>query len=677
MLWTSIATGKRADQHGVLGFVEPHPEGKGIRPVSNTSRKVKALWNICTQQGIKSNVVGWWPSHPAEPIDGCMVSNRYQTATAAPGEPWPLPEGTVYPERLRETLAELRFHPGELTAEELLMFVPDAAKIDQEKDRRLATLAKIIADCTSVHAAATWLMEHEPWEFMAVYYDAIDHFSHAFMSFHPPRRPHVPEDMFEMYKDVVVSGYRYHDLMLGRLMQLAGPETTIVLVSDHGFHSRHLRPRSPSGFGRPGPAAWHRPLGIVAMRGPHIRKDERIYGACLLDVAPTVLTLLGLPVARDMEGRPLVQAFERDVAKRPRQHEIEWIDSWDSVPGECGMHPPGAHADPWEAQDVLQQLVNLGYLENPGDNAQQAIARATADRNFNLARVYTEKGKLDEAAALLEELLKEFPDEPNFTLRLAYCRYQLGQLSECRALVERLIQQTKVRRRAAWRKRQELIKQRAAALRAKQAGESEVADRGEPSDVIAAAEQLGEELALPAEAVLDETLDIPEDKLDPPPAVADYLLGCVCFGEGNHDQALEHLLRAEQAEPRLNHLHNQIGAVYLKQLRWADAERAFRKALAIDGESAVAHDGLAQAYLGQERYDEAADEALSAVGIIHQFPEAHYHLGLALAKGRRDGRARLAFRTCLSMRPGHQEAREWLERVKPITTPHEAARLVE
>lgn len=596
-----------------------------------------------------------------------MVSNRFQVASAQPNEPWPLPDGTIFPERVRETLAELRFHPGELTAEELLMFVPDAAKIDQTKDRRLATLAKIIADCTSVHAAATWLMEHEPWEFMAVYYDAIDHFSHAFMSFHPPRRPHVPEEMYEMYKDVVVSGYRYHDLMLGRLMQLAGPETTIMLVSDHGFHSRHLRPRSPRGFGRPGPAAWHRPLGIVAMKGPEIRTDERIYGACLLDVAPTVLTLLGLPVGRDMEGRPLVQAL-----KRPRKPE--WIDSWEQVSGACGMHPPGSQADPWEAQDVLQQLVNLGYLENPGQDAQKAIARATADRNFNLARVYTEKGKLDEAAALLEQLLEEFPDEPNFTLRLAYCRYQLGQLVECRAIVERLIEQTKVRRREAWRKRQELFKKRAEALRAKRDAEP---SQEITTDELAAVEQIAEELALPVEAVIDESLEIPDEKLGPPPAVADYLLGCVSFGEGSHEQALEHLLRAEQAEPRLNHLHNQIGAVYLKQQRWSDAERAFGKALAIDGESAVAHDGLAQAYLGQERYDEAADEALSAVGIMHQFPEAHYHLGLALAKGRRDKRARLAFRTCLSMRPGHKEAREWLERTKPIRTPHDAARLVD
>ena len=46
------------------------------------------------------------------------------------------------------------------------------------------------------------------------------------------------------------------------------------------------------------------------MAGPGIKHDERIYGANLLNVAPTVLTLLGLPVGEDMAGPPLLQAFE-------------------------------------------------------------------------------------------------------------------------------------------------------------------------------------------------------------------------------------------------------------------------------------------------------------------------------------------------------------------------------
>ena len=48
MLWNSIATGKRPHKHGIHGFMEPDPHTGGVRPVSSTSRKVKAIWNILT-----------------------------------------------------------------------------------------------------------------------------------------------------------------------------------------------------------------------------------------------------------------------------------------------------------------------------------------------------------------------------------------------------------------------------------------------------------------------------------------------------------------------------------------------------------------------------------------------------------------------------------------------------
>src|SRR5690606_28351577 len=66
MLWTSMARGHTADRHGILSFVQPHEEGTGVRPVLGTSRKVKALWTVLNQNGLRSNVFGWWPGHPAE-----------------------------------------------------------------------------------------------------------------------------------------------------------------------------------------------------------------------------------------------------------------------------------------------------------------------------------------------------------------------------------------------------------------------------------------------------------------------------------------------------------------------------------------------------------------------------------------------------------------------------------
>lgn len=97
--------------------------------------------------------------------------------------------------------------------------------------------------------------------------------------------------------------------------------------------------------------------------------------------------------------------------------------------------------------------------------------------------------------------------------------------------------------------------------------------------------------------------------------------------------------------------------------RWRDARRAFAKALDIDGDSARAHDGMAAALLGRGCAEEAAEEALIAVGLIHHFPEAHFRLGAALARLGWTDRAIQALKTCLSMRPKMPAAHRLLAKI--------------
>jgi predicted AlkP superfamily phosphohydrolase/phosphomutase/tetratricopeptide (TPR) repeat protein len=432
MLWTSIATGMHADKHGVLNFTEPVPGGKGIRPVMGTTRKTKAIWNILQQSGLKCHVVGWWPSHPAEPINGIMISNFYQRAHAPVDKPWPLHPGTVYPPEKADVFDRLRIHPAELTEAHLLPFVPKAAEIEQEKEKTLASLARIIADCATIHAAATWMLEYETWDFMAVYYDAIDHFSHGFMNFHPPRMKGVPKRKFDLYQHVVSAGYRFHDMMLARLLQLAGDETTVILISDHGFHSDHLRPKGipkePAG-----PAWQHRPYGIFAMRGPSVIQDERIYGAGLLDIAPTVLTLFGLPAGEDMDGKPLIQAFDHPVS-------FKTIPSWEQVEGDCGRYPAGIQADPYAEQEAMAQLVALGYVDAPDEKGQKQIDRTMNESRFYLARVYMNKNEFEKAYPLLQELYSVHPEEVRYAFQLARCAQQLGQVQQAKDIVRKMIE---------------------------------------------------------------------------------------------------------------------------------------------------------------------------------------------------------------------------------------------
>lgn len=434
-LWTSIATGKRPYKHGIHGFTEAKADGSGVRPIYSTNRKTKAIWNILGEQGLKTHVVGWWPSHPAEHINGTMVSNLYQRAPAKLSDAWPMLKGTVHPKEQEGLFSDLRIRPHELTGNHILPFVPNMARLDADNDPRIIAIAKNLADCSTIHSAATYILEHEEWDFMGVYYDAIDHFCHGFMKYHPPHRKHIPLKDYEMFKGVVNSACRYHDMMLGRLMELAGEDTTIMLISDHGFYPNSKRPmaipKEPTG-----PAIEHSPFGIFVLNGPGVKKDSRISGASLLDVTPTLLSLYELAIGKDMDGKVLFNAFEKSPT-------IELKESWDQEHStNLTQHKDVAVSDE-EADAELKQLIELGYIADPGDDAGKAIENTNDENNFNLARAYIDGGLFKEGVTILEELYKKAPDQLRYGLRLLYAYQGIGEIKKARAIFEYLTEQQK------------------------------------------------------------------------------------------------------------------------------------------------------------------------------------------------------------------------------------------
>ena len=129
-----------------------------------------------------------------------------------------------------------------------------------------------------------------------------------------------------------------------------------------GFISDHLRPREYSNQPA-GPADEHREHGIFVMAGPGILRDELVFGAGLLDVTPTILTAFGLPVGRDMDGRPLISVF-RDTP------QVEWIDSWDDKPGDDGRWTRTHAPNVINERETLRQLADLGYIDSPEEDQQ-------------------------------------------------------------------------------------------------------------------------------------------------------------------------------------------------------------------------------------------------------------------------------------------------------------------
>lgn len=428
MLWNSVATGKYAFKHGVHGFIEPDPDNGGARPYTSTSRKTKAIWNMLTQEGLRTNVIGWWASHPAEPINGIVVTNSFNGVKYEPGKGWSIPPGTIHPKEKAQELARMRVFPHELTHEHILPFIPNAAKIDQDNDKRLSMFAKTLAECASIQALTTAIMADEPWDLTAVYYDTVDHMSHGFMAYHPPKMDRVSEEDFEMFKDVIKGTYRFHDMMLDRLLQIAGPDTTVVICSDHGFHSGKTRPmgtpREPAG-----PAVWHRQYGIFIAAGPGIKQNEKLYGASLIDVGPTVLNLMGLPIGQDMDGRPLMEIYDKPQI-------ASTIPSWDDRPGECGMHTEDTVLDKTQSEELLQQFAALGYIENPGDDKEKQAESAEIEAKYNVARNYAWANQTEKAIELMEEILFRRPWEDRFITHLAQYYHAAGYSEQSLALLE-------------------------------------------------------------------------------------------------------------------------------------------------------------------------------------------------------------------------------------------------
>ncbi len=431
MLWTSIATGKMAYHHGVPGFTEVDPRSGAVVPVSAATRQCRALWEMLGERGLRSHVVSWFATQGEQHLDGKMVSNMFchLSGTQKDQDPseWPAPPpGTHWPPDLAETMDDLRVSPHEIDPDEVIrLFVPNASEVDQTKDKRLWMLAQKLAEAFSTHNAATHLMEADPeWDFMAVYYRAVDEISHQFMPYHAPRMEGIPEADFEMYRDVVNSTYRLHDLFLQRLMQLAGPDTAVMLVSDHGFHSDHLRPkftpRVPAGI-----TVWHRPQGVIAACGPGFKSDDLVFGARLLDIAPTVLHYFGLPVGEDMEGRVLEDAF---LERRP----VETLPTWENPDA-----PRQARAESGAAADkaLLEQFVALGYIDEIPDDPGQAKAETDRENDWNMARACMYGQRYEMALPLLESCYHAQPARTDYAQVLATCQLQLGLLDEADATI--------------------------------------------------------------------------------------------------------------------------------------------------------------------------------------------------------------------------------------------------
>jgi len=392
-LWTSIATGKDVDKHGVYDFLRQRNPALFY---SSADRKTKAFWNILTDRRRRVDTVGWFVTYPAEAVNGVMVAQTntrdvQRARHTMKGALLPGIAGQVYPrEREAEVFGvmdEVESGLDSLVMERLGAPVASAPK--RFRDPLEASSWAFRADAIYERTAALLARETAP-DVLAVYFGSTDVVGHRFWGLtkqrgfpgrlfvgpfgrklaprmHPGSMTNAllgrlfwgamePEERESWPRRVLLRTYEYADAALGRLIAAMPPETTVIVVSDHGFR--------PWGH-QDGPDAFFLAAGtsVRPTGGPAAsslaRSNLRRIGS-ILDITPTLLALLGIPVGLDMDGRVLDSEF-RSLPGTQRPAPIATHDTKEWLAARAGQAAPGATTSDDEAER-LEQLRALGYI---------------------------------------------------------------------------------------------------------------------------------------------------------------------------------------------------------------------------------------------------------------------------------------------------------------------------
>jgi len=427
VVWTTIATGKTPDQHRIGHFVALNQVTGEQLPVTSRMRKTKAIWNIASDSDKQVAVVGWWATWPAEKVNGCVVTDHlcyhflFEDGFEEKAKD---PAGKTYPPELVDELARFVRRPGDLTREETAKFVHVS---DEEFSRpfsfqdELGHFKWALATAKTYRDVGLHLWQERSPDLMMVYFEGVDSTSHLFGHlFHAEGLAGELAEQKKRYGDAVEEMYLYADGIIGDFMKAMDPDTTLLVLSDHGFQLGEL-PDDPSRTRdmRRVSERFHNPEGILYVYGNKVKGHVRIDQPSILDVTPTVLAILGLPPAQDMPGRVLGEAL--GIEGTPTR-----VATYET--GE-GRENEGPESDPEADEEMMAKLESLGYL---------STASPAGDRN--LAAVLFEEGKYDEAAEAYKKLLAEDPNDGALRASLAGALGALGRYDEALVQLDKAIE---------------------------------------------------------------------------------------------------------------------------------------------------------------------------------------------------------------------------------------------
>ncbi|MCD6451952.1 MAG: sulfatase-like hydrolase/transferase [Acidobacteria bacterium] len=483
------------------------------------------------------------------------------------------------------------------------------------------------------------------------------------LHFYDPHTPYDPPEPFksEYMGRPYIGEIAYTDMLVGKAIDYLKKndlldKTIIVVVGDHGESLGEHKEATHGFFIYE--ATTHVPL-IFRFPGRKYRGERISELVRTIDITPTILNALGIPIPKEIEGRSLIPLM---VGKKAKGTITAYSESyfprfhygWSELKAIQTRRYKYIDAPKPELYDLITDPMELNNLIEE----KKDIARKLKLTLETVIKRYSQKGKAKRVEQLDPETIARLralgyvgagapvgsyegkPPDPKDKIHLFRA---MGIAREFLNNKEYQLAEEKLK---------EIIAEDPNIVDAHFTLATVYKDLGEMDKAIA---EFKETLKLKPDysiavfnlantyrqmGKLDEALAgfLRLSQLNPKEYTSYVQIADIYMEKGDHQSAYKYFVKALSLKEELPLAHNGLGVIYYKRGDLARAEKEFKRAIELAPKFPKVHFNLAQLYEDKGAYEEAKKEYEKEIEYYPDNYKAHYNLGRLLGKlGDREG----------------------------------------
>jgi len=215
--WTSFFTGVNPGKHRIFGFIKDKYIPDKRCYINSTHIKAKKIWQILTETGLSSGIINVPITYPPDKLNGYMIS----------GFPTPYnPKNYTYPSNLEKEIKKI---VGKYIIDVQVSSTP-------EKDKEVyEIIEKIYYALSQRQKAILYLIKNYPTNFTTIVYETPDRLQHLFWKYIDEKNELYKSKKAKKYRKKILECYEYLDKCIGDILNNLSENSTLILISDHGF----------------------------------------------------------------------------------------------------------------------------------------------------------------------------------------------------------------------------------------------------------------------------------------------------------------------------------------------------------------------------------------------------------------------------------------------------------